>query len=193
MRLTHRFRLPAPVEVAWPAFAHLERIAPCFPGAALSSTGPDTFRGTLHVKLGPVGLMYRGTGSYLERSPGRRVVLQARGDDTRGLGTAAARMRVELTARGTQTEVEVVTDLDLTGKPARYGAGVVAEVSDRLLDQFLSCLTARLRDGDLPSPRSAASARARRHALPLAVAGSLILVALRPRRFRARACRGQIS
>jgi uncharacterized protein len=148
MQLTHRFRLPAPVEEVFEAFSHLEQLAPCFPGATVASAGEDQLTGTLAVKLGPVPLLYTGTGSYRERSALRhRIVVQAHGEDSSGLGTAAAVLHIHLTGRGRETDVEVVTELDLTGKPARFGTAVVSEVSDQLFDQFSSCLAARLAGG----------------------------------------------
>lgn len=151
MRLTHHFRVPAPVDQTYAAFSRLERIAPSFPGATVDSADADRFTGALAVKLGPVPLVYAGSGVYLERNPDRhRVVVEARGEDRRGLGSAVAHVTTQLRGRGDHTDVEVVTELELTGKPARFGAGVVSEVSDKLLDQFTSSLTARFADGALP-------------------------------------------
>jgi len=148
MQLTRRFRLPATTEQAWEAFSHLERVAPFFPGAVLTPTGPDSFRGSVNMKIGPVPLTYTGTGTYLDRSAGRRrVVVQARGQDERGLGGAAVQVRTSLHARGAETEVEVVTELELTGKPARYGTAVIEQAVDKLLDQFVSSLTERFATG----------------------------------------------
>jgi carbon monoxide dehydrogenase subunit G len=159
MQLTHRFRLPAPVEQVYEAFSHLERLAPCFPGATVAQQGQDQLTGTLAVKLGPVPLLYRGNGTYRERNAGRhRVVVEAHGEDSRGLGTAVAVLTTQLRPRGAETEVEVTTELDLTGKAARYGTAVVSEVADKLLDQFSSCLAGRLAGGtDGALPRDAAA------------------------------------
>jgi carbon monoxide dehydrogenase subunit G len=148
MQLTHRFHLPAPVEEVFEAFSHLERLAPCFPGATLAAQGEDQLTGTLAVKLGSVPLLYSGTGTYRERHAGRhRVVLEAHGEDSRGLGAAVVVLTAHLTGRGGGTDVEVVTELELTGKPARYGTAVVSEVADKLLEQFSSCLGGRLAPG----------------------------------------------
>ena len=40
--------------------------------------------------------------------------------------------------------MEVVTDLQITGKPAQFGRGVIQDVSDKLLGQFVDCLQERL-------------------------------------------------
>ena len=41
------------------------------------------------------------------------------------------------------TDVEVLTDLAITGKPAQFGRGVMQDVSDKLLGQFVACLEQR--------------------------------------------------
>ena len=150
MQLTHRFRVPAPVGVTWEAFSHLERLAPCFPGAVATSTGADTFRGSVGVKIGPVPLTYTGTGSYRERSTARhRLVVQAHGEDERGLGGAEVQWTVHLSPRGAGTEVELLTDLELSGRPTRYGDAVVRAALDKLVEQFAAALGARLAAGPL--------------------------------------------
>ena len=148
MDLTHRFTVPAPVEQVWTAFCHLDRLAPCFPGATITATGGDHFKGSVKVKLGPTALVYTGSGRYLERDAGaRRVVFEAHGTDGRGNGTATVRVTASFTGHGPGTEVQLVTDLALTGRPAQFGAGVVADVGDKLLDQFASCVAERFAGG----------------------------------------------
>jgi carbon monoxide dehydrogenase subunit G len=186
MQLTHRFHLPAPVEEVFEAFSHLERLAPCFPGATVAAQGEDQLTGSLAVKLGPVPLLYSVAGTYRERHPGRhRVVVEAHGEDSRGLGTAVVVLTTHLTGRGGGTDVEVVTELELTGKPARYGTALVSEVADKLVDQFSSCLGGRLASG---TGVGAATAAVAAPALdPVAPAGSVDAVPpppVQPRRAR---------
>ena len=38
----------------------------------------------------------------------------------------------------------MLTDLAITGKPAQFGRGVMQDVSDKLLGQFVACLEQRL-------------------------------------------------
>ena len=148
MDLTHRFSVPASVEETWTAFNHLDRLAPCFPGATIARTDGDHFEGSVKIKLGPTALFYDGSGRFLERdTAARRVVFQASGADRRGNGTATAKVTASLVANGSGTDVELRTDVDLTGRPAQFGSGVVADVSAKLLDQFASCVTVRFADG----------------------------------------------
>ncbi len=146
MELTHQFTVPASVGDAWAAFNDLERIAPCFPGAALTAYDGDTFEGLCKIKLGPISLQYTGTGRFLERDEtAHRAVIEAKGKDKRGNGTAAATVTATLQAAGdSATDVIVKTDLNITGKPAQFGRGVMQDVSDKLLGQFSSCLETKL-------------------------------------------------
>ena len=148
MDLTHRFSVPAPVDKAWNAFNDLEGLAACFPGATITSVDGDEFTGSVKIKMGPVSLMYNGSGRYVERNDAdRRVVIEARGEDKRGNGSAMATVTASFAESGEQTDVEVLTDLEITGKPAQFGRGVISDASDKLLDQFASCVSERFTDG----------------------------------------------
>jgi carbon monoxide dehydrogenase subunit G len=145
MQLHHRFTIAAPIEQAWEAFNDLERVAPCFPGAQLGSVDGDDFTGSCKVKLGPISLLYTGKGTFRERDPSLyRAVIEAKGKDKRGNGTAGATVTAQLSEDGDSTLVEVETDLAITGKPAQFGRGVMQDVSDRLLDEFVRCLQSKL-------------------------------------------------
>jgi carbon monoxide dehydrogenase subunit G len=145
MKLDHEFTVPAPIEDAWAAFNDLDRVVPCFPGATLTSFDGEGFEGSVRVKLGPVSLLYTGAGSFAERDPvAHRAVVAAKGKDRRGNGTASARVTAWLTGSGSSTAVKVETDLTVTGRPAQFGRGLMQEVSDKLLDQFVACLTKEL-------------------------------------------------
>ena len=135
MDLTHRFSVPAGVHKAWIAFSNVERLAPCFPGATITSVQGDEFTGKLKIKLGPSTLVYNGSGRYLERNKAeRRVVIEASGKDKRRNGTAAVTVSASFTENGAQTDVEVLTNLEISGKPAHFGDEVIADVSEKLLD-----------------------------------------------------------
>jgi uncharacterized protein len=172
MELTHRFTVPAPIEDAWAAFADLEMVAGCFPGAALTSVEGDEFKGTVKVKLGPVALQYAGAGTFLERDDtAHRFVMEAQGKDKRGNGTAGATVTAVLTSAGPEsTDAEVVTDLTITGKPAQFGRGVIQDVSDKLLGQFIDCLETKLRGEEEAAPEAAPAAAP--EAAPAGVAGA---------------------
>ena len=130
--------MPASVDETWTAFNHLDRLAPCFPGATISSTNGDHFEGSIKIKLGPMALVYSGSGRFLERDvAAHRLVFQASGDERRGNGTATATVTASLVGNGSGTDVELLTDVDFTGRPAQFGSGVVSDVTDKLVDQFV--------------------------------------------------------
>jgi carbon monoxide dehydrogenase subunit G len=143
--LEHRFTVGTSVEETWAAFNDLEKVAPCFPGATLTSVDGDEFRGSVKVKLGPIALQYNGTGQFVERDESsHRAVIEAKGRDKRGNGTAAATVTARFSPDDAGTLVEVTTDLAITGKPAQFGRGVIQDVSDKLLGQFVGCLQDKL-------------------------------------------------
>ena len=141
MELTHDFTVPASVDDAWATFMDLERVGSCFPGATVTSVDESGFAGTVKVKLGPIALQYAGTGQFLERDDAaHRAVIEAKGKDKRGNGTAGATVTVQLAPSGEGTRIDVTTDLSITGKPAQFGRGVMQDVSDKLLQQFVQCI-----------------------------------------------------
>ncbi|WP_433217559.1 SRPBCC family protein [Dactylosporangium sp. CS-047395] len=155
MLLENTFTVPVPVEQAWSVLLDIERIAPCMPGATLTSVVGDDFTGTVKVKLGPVSLTFKGNGRIAERDEaGRRVVITASGADSRGGGTARATVTAALVAEGDGTRVNVSTDLDITGKAAQFGRGLIGDVSGRLIGQFADCLAGKLA-GDAEAPAEA--------------------------------------
>jgi uncharacterized protein len=160
MDLTHRFHVPASVEETWTAFNHLDRLAPCFPGATVSSSNGDHFEGSMKVKIGPLALVFNGSGRFLERDAvARRLVFETSGADRRGNGTATATVTASLVGDDSGTEVELRTDLDFTGRPAQFGRDVVSDVSDKLFDQFVSCVSGRFAEGmGAPGPEDLVAA-----------------------------------
>ena len=157
MKLEHSFTVPVGVEQAWEVLLDIERVAPCMPGAVLDSIDGDNFTGRVKIKLGPVNLTYKGSASFVEKDEAaRRVVLDANGKDARGNGTAAAKVTATLVGQGESTQVNVVTDLNITGKPAQFGRGVMVDVGNKLIGQFASCLEGKIGGEPEPEPPVAA-------------------------------------
>ncbi|WP_395659959.1 SRPBCC family protein [Nocardioides sp.] len=149
MDLTHRFTVPTGVEETWAHFQDIAQVAQCFPGATVTSVDDESFSGSVKVKLGPIALVYNGAGTFVEKDDtAHRFVVDAKGKDKRGNGTAGALVTLTMAeVDGGGTDVEVVTDLAITGKPAQFGRGVMQDVSDKLLGQFVDCLHHRLAEG----------------------------------------------
>ena len=149
MRLDHEFTVPAPPERVWKAVTNPESVAPCMPGATLTKVEGETFTGTVKVKLGPISLLYKGSGEFLEADEkARKIVIKASGKDTRGSGTAAATVTVTLAEENGRTRGNVSTDLSVTGRPAQFGRGMISEVGGKILDQFATNLAERLSTGE---------------------------------------------
>jgi len=145
MQLEHQLSVPAPIDVVWPALLDPERVAPCVPGATLTGVEGETFSGTVKVKVGPITLLYKGTGTFTETDEkARRAVLKASAKDTRGNGTVSATVTLTLTPEGERTSGVVATDLSITGKPAQFGRGMIAEVGGKIIEQFSACLSEKL-------------------------------------------------
>jgi carbon monoxide dehydrogenase subunit G len=164
MELEHSFTVPVPEERAWEVLLDVERVAPCMPGASLDSVDGDAIAGRIKVKVGPIAMTYAGTARFTERDPHARVVtLEASGKETRGAGTASATVRSMLEGQGDHTHVIVHTTLNVTGRPAQFGRGVMAEIGGKLIGIFAANLADMLAAGDSPAaaggPAAAAAAR----------------------------------
>jgi uncharacterized protein len=157
MEMDHSFTVPVPPDQAWDILLDVQRIAPCMPGATVDEVDGDVVNGRIKVKVGPVSLTYKGTAKFTERDPDARVVvLEASGKETRGAGTASATVRASMVPDGSGTEVSMHTTMNVTGRPAQFGRGVMVEVGGKLVQQFASNL-AQLIAGDTGSAGSAES------------------------------------
>jgi carbon monoxide dehydrogenase subunit G len=130
------------VDDAWRILTDVERIAPCLPGAQLQEIEGETYRGIVKVKVGPIQAQFKGQASFVEQDHvAHRVVLKGEGRDTTGKGNASALITAELTSlNASSTSVKVLTDLSITGKVAQFGRGAMADISDKLLAQFVENL-----------------------------------------------------
>ena len=142
MKINNQFTVSAPIEDAWNTMLDLEKIAPCLPGAAIQEEkGDGEYNGTMKVKIGPITASYKGTVKFEETDEANhRAVLQATGRDARGQGTASATIISTLQEEGSNTKVNVETDMKLTGRAAQFGRGIAQDVATKMLDQFAACL-----------------------------------------------------
>jgi uncharacterized protein len=148
VKLENSFTVPVAADVAWQVLLDVERIAPCMPGATLTGREGDSFTGKVKVKVGPVSLTYGGTATFASLDEANRVaVIEAAGKETRGSGTAKAMITARMKEQDGSTTVDVETDLTITGKPAQFGRGVMAEISGKLITQFADCLAAEITGG----------------------------------------------
>jgi len=150
IELDNSFTVPVPPEQAWDVLLDVERIAPCMPGATVTSVSDDEIAGQVKVKLGPLSLSYKGTAKFTEKDPASHTIaIEASGKETRGAGTAAATVHAALKpADGEgQTLVSIHTSLNVTGRPAQFGRSLLPEVSGKLIGQFATNLEALIQQG----------------------------------------------
>ncbi|CAB4558951.1 MAG: hypothetical protein F2545_03695 [Actinobacteria bacterium] len=172
MDLNHSFTVNVPVDDAWRILTDVERIAPCLPGAQLQEIEGDTYRGAVKVKVGPIQAQFKGQANFLERDEvAHHIVLKGEGRDIGGKGNASAIITADLTAiTESSTSVVVNTDLSITGKVAQFGRGTMADISNKLLAQFVENLNVLIADQPTSAPanESAAPAPAATEAAPAA-------------------------
>jgi uncharacterized protein len=149
VKIEDEFQVDVPVEEAWNVLLDVERIAPCLPGAQLQEVEGDEYRGIVKVKVGPITAQYKGAARIVEADESSHtIVLQAEGRDTRGQGNASASITATLVSEGAGTVVKIDTDLNITGKVAQFGRGVMGDVSSKLLGQFADNLRENVLSGE---------------------------------------------
>jgi carbon monoxide dehydrogenase subunit G len=145
MELAHEFTVNTPIDRAWAVLTDVERIAPCMPGAELTEVDGDTYHGLVKVKVGPITAQYKGTASFVEKDEAaHRAVLKAAGRDSRGQGNASATVTAVMTEQADGTRVTIATNMTVSGRVAQFGRGVMADVTAKLLQQFVSNLEANV-------------------------------------------------
>jgi carbon monoxide dehydrogenase subunit G len=154
MRFENTFDVEAPLEEVWDALLDVERVAPTVPGAqVLEQTGDDAYKVAIKVKVGPMSMTYRGEVEIVERDEtAHRAVMKARAKESRGQGTANADVTMQLSGSDGHTAATITTDVELSGKVATMGQGVLQDVSGRLVGTFADNLAAMLARGDAPEP-----------------------------------------
>jgi uncharacterized protein len=145
MELTHTFTVGAEIGHAWDILTDVQRLSPCVPGFELTEAGEEEFRGVMKVKVGAVSMSYESKLRFVEYDADlHRAVIKAEGRDTRGQGNVTATIVSTLEPVDEGTKASIVTDLVVTGRVAQFGRGILADISSRLLQQFVACLEATI-------------------------------------------------
>lgn len=181
MKLEHGFDVAAPVETVWGLMLDLERVAPCLPGGEVTEKVDDRhYKAAVRVSLGPMRMAYRGEITIVEADEAaRRTVMEAKATETKGQGAARATITTVLAAAGDGTHAVVTTDLQLTGRVAQMGRGIVEDVSKRLMGEFADCLSrqvAAAKPGATAEPATAEPTAAAAAAKPIGGFGLLLQV-----------------
>ncbi|ORW29413.1 membrane oxidoreductase [Mycobacterium paraense] len=171
MKIANQFTVSAPIDQAWDVLCDLEQVIPLMPGAQLTGHEGDDYLGKVKVKVGPVTSEFSGKVHFVELDRDQyRAVIDGKGKESRGTGNAAATVTAQLKADGDRTSVTVDTDLKIVGKLAQFGSGMLQQVSEKLLGQFVESLEAELAAKNAPAPASpagpATTESAPRHAAP---------------------------
>lgn len=145
MKIANEFTVSVPIEDAWDLLTDLDQVVPLMPGAQLTGQDGEDVLGTVKVKVGPVTSEFSGKVRFVEQNRDEhRAVIDAKGKEARGTGNAAATVTARLHDAGQTTRVTVDTDLKIVGKLAQFGSGMLQQVSEKLLGQFVDSLEAKL-------------------------------------------------
>src|ERR1700753_1419538 len=145
MKIANQFTVSAPIEQAWDVLCDLEQVIPLMPGAQLTGHEGDDYLGKVKVEVGAVTSEFSGKVRFVEQDRDQhRAVFDAKGKESRGTGNAAATVTARLDEDGERTNVSVDTDLKIVGKLAQFGSGMLQQVSEKLLGQFVGSLEAKL-------------------------------------------------
>jgi uncharacterized protein len=157
MQFENNFDVDAPIEKVWDAVLDVERVAPTVPGAqVLERTGDDSYKVAIKVKVGPMSMTYRGEVEITDRDEeAHRAVMKAKAKESRGQGTADADVTMQLSGEDGHTSATINTDVQLSGKVATMGQGVLQDVSGRLVDTFAQNLQKMLAEGEAPEAAEA--------------------------------------
>jgi uncharacterized protein len=150
MKIANQFTVSAPIERVWDVLCDLEQVIPLMPGAQLTGHEGDDYLGKVKVKVGPVTSEFSGKVRFIEQDREQhRAVIDGKGKEARGTGNAAATVTAQLREGGGDTSVTVDTDLKIVGKLAQFGSGMLQQVSEKLLGQFVESLEAKLAAEDM--------------------------------------------
>lgn len=149
MKLSNQFTIAAPIEQTWKTLLDLERVALCLPGASVVPSDEEgVFRGRMKVKFGAVTTDYSGVATIRELDEDDHIaVFEVTGKEEKGQGTASASITNRLESDGDGTKVTVETDLNITGRPAQFGRGLMEDVATLMLGEFANRLADEIRNG----------------------------------------------
>jgi carbon monoxide dehydrogenase subunit G len=160
MDIKNSFEVPVPVDEAWKLLLDIKRIAPCMPGAELLEVvDPQTYKGKVSVRLGPVALAFVGTARFEEiDEAAHRARMKGQGSDAKGRGGASGIVTFALSPTAGGTKVDVNTNVNLSGSVAQYGrgTGMIQDVATQIIGQFANSLSAMIAHERTAQPVAAA-------------------------------------
>jgi uncharacterized protein len=138
MEFNNEFVVEKPIDEVWSTVLDLERVIPCVPGAAVvEKAGEDAVKAEVKIRLGSMSMNYVGPAEIVERDDdAHRAVLTGRARETRGQGNTDARIEIQLRESGEGTEVAIGSEINVSGKAAQMGEGVIAGVTEGMIGEF---------------------------------------------------------
>ncbi|HEY4023923.1 MAG TPA: SRPBCC family protein [Pseudonocardiaceae bacterium] len=138
MLIDSEFEVSAPVETVWKYLLDVPRMAPNLPGAELTEVIDDNnYKGRVTTKMGPVSMRFAGTVEITRRDEAMHtVVINAAGSDEKGRGQASMVITATLLPAGGGTKAKVAQDLQISGAAAQFGRGMIADVTNVLMQTF---------------------------------------------------------
>ncbi len=157
MQIENSFAVKAEPDRVYEFLLDVNNVVSCVPGAELSEVvDPNTFKGKVRIKVGPVTVSYNGTATITSRDAGSRTAtLEAEGRETTGSGTAQATTVMAVAADGDASKVTLTTDFTVVGRVAQFGRGIMEDVSRHLVGQAAECIQSKL---EAPPPAATPSA-----------------------------------
>ncbi len=154
MQIENSFSVAAPPDKVFAYLLDVNRVAGCVPGAELAEVvDPETFKGKVKIKVGPITVAYAGTAQIVNRDQAaRRAELKAEGRETTGPGSARATAVMEVASEGEGSMVKLSTEFTVAGRVAQFGRGVMEDVSRRIVGQMADCIKANLETPAAPAP-----------------------------------------
>ena len=161
MQIENSFAVNAAPERVYEFLLDVNNVVSCVPGAELSEVvDPNTFKGKVRIKVGPVTVNYNGTARITSRDAATRTAtLEAEGREATGSGSAQATTIMSVAADGETSKVTLTTDFTVVGRVAQFGRGIMEDVSRHLVGQAAECIQSKLETpppGANPGPGDAA-------------------------------------
>jgi carbon monoxide dehydrogenase subunit G len=157
--ITKHFHVDHSIDETWANLTDPNKVVVCVPGASLTSqVDENNYKGEVELKVGPVKSKYEGLVTFLERdAASKKMVLKGVGTDIKGKGGAEMNMTGQLTEKDGGTDVSVTMDINITGMLAQFGSRLISDVSNQVIDQFVSNFKHQLAGEEVNSTLSAGS------------------------------------
>jgi carbon monoxide dehydrogenase subunit G len=152
LQIENSFDVGAPPDRVYAFLLDVNRVVGCVPGAELSEVvDPNTFKGKVKIKVGPVTVAYAGTARIADRDEASRTAtLEGEGRETTGPGNARAKATMKVEQLGDGSRVMVSTDFTVAGRVAQFGRGLMEDVSKSLVAQMAACIKSKLETAEQP-------------------------------------------